>query len=107
MRKLTIMAVCALLGVAGSAQAAGDAAAGKAKATAVCAACHGPTGVSAVPIYPNLCGQKEQYLINAIKEFKEGARTSANAQIMKPMAAPLSDQDIENVAAYYSSQPCK
>jgi len=107
MNKLTTIAVCALLGIAGGAQAAGNPDAGKAKATTVCAACHGPTGVSAVPTYPNLCTQKAQYLVTAMKAYQSGERGGPNAAIMKPMAAPLTDQEMEDLAAYYSAQPCK
>lgn len=81
---------------------AGDAAAGKAKA-AVCAACHGAGGISAVPMYPNLKGQKAQYLENALKAYKNGQRTGGTAAMMAPQAAGLSDADIKNLAAYYSS----
>jgi len=79
---------------------AGDAAAGKAK-SALCASCHGPTGISMSPIWPNLAGQKEQYLIKQIKAFRDGTRQDP---MMAPMVAALSDTDIENLAAYYSSQ---
>ncbi|MDH3289033.1 MAG: cytochrome c [Betaproteobacteria bacterium] len=83
---------------------AGDAEAGKAKIGA-CAACHGNDGKATAPIYPNIGGQNEQYLVEAIKAYKSGAR---NNPIMKPMASMLSDTDVENVAAYYASQnPCK
>ena len=78
---------------------AGDAAAGKMK-TAMCAACHGAMGVSAVPMYPNLAGQKEAYLAKQLKNFKEGTRKDP---VMGPMAMGLSDTDIANVAAYYAS----
>ena len=86
-----------------SATLAGDAAAGAKKAT-TCMACHGKDGISIADIYPNLAGQKEKYLIGAIKAYKSGER---NNPLMKPMVAPLSDADIENLAAYYSSQKCK
>jgi cytochrome c553 len=79
---------------------AGDAAAGKAK-SAMCASCHGPTGVSMSPLWPNLAGQKEQYLIKQIKAFRDGTRQDP---MMAPMVAALSDEDIENLAAYFSSQ---
>ena len=78
---------------------AGDAAAGKGKSV-MCAACHGAAGVSAVPTYPNLAGQKEAYLTKQLKDFKSGKR---NDPTMKGMAAGLSDADIANLAAYYSS----
>ncbi len=77
---------------------AGDAAAGKTKA-ATCAGCHGAKGISAIPTYPNLAGQKEAYLVKQMKAFKDGTRKEPT---MNAMAAPLSDADIANIAAYYS-----
>ncbi len=84
-----------------SAGAAGDAAAGKA-AAATCVACHGANGVSAIPTYPNLAGQKEGYLLAQLKAFKSGERKGAAAAIMAPMAAGLSDQAMMDLAAYFS-----
>jgi cytochrome c553 len=83
----------------GAAMAAGNIQAGKAKA-AMCMSCHGAQGISAVPTYPNLAGQKEAYLVKALKEYKDGQRQDAT---MKAMAAPLSAADIQNLAAYFSS----
>lgn len=83
------------------ANAAGDAAAGKSKA-AVCAACHGANGISMIPNYPNLAGQKELYLVDSIKAYQSGVRKNP---IMAPMVASLSDEDIANLAAYFSSLP--
>lgn len=80
---------------------AADIEAGKAK-SAVCAACHGQNGIGITPIYPNLAGQKEQYLLNQIKAFRDGARNDAT---MKPMVAPLTDEDAANLAAYFASLP--
>ncbi|MGC8120366.1 c-type cytochrome [Marinobacter sp. VGCF2001] len=84
--------------------AAGDAAAGKAKA-AVCAACHGQNGISQVPIYPNLAGQKEQYLVSALKAYKAGQRKGGQSAVMQGQATGLSDADIANLAAFYASLP--
>ena len=81
---------------------AGDIAAGKAK-SAVCATCHGADGISIAPIYPNLKGQKEGYLASSIKAYKKGERKGGMSAIMVPQASMLSDEDIANVAAYYSS----
>ncbi|HFC29554.1 MAG TPA: cytochrome c [Oceanospirillales bacterium] len=78
---------------------AGDIAAGKAK-SATCAACHGADGHSPSPTWPNLAGQKEAYLVKQLKAFKDGSRKDPT---MSPMAAPLSDADMDNLAAYYSS----
>lgn len=80
--------------------AAGDAAAGKAKSV-VCSACHGADGISVNPLWPNLKGQKEQYLIKQIKAFRDGTRKDPS---MAPMVATLTDEDIANLAAYYASQ---
>ncbi|MEY8204683.1 MAG: cytochrome c [Bermanella sp.] len=84
------------------AQAAGDAAAGKAKSM-VCAACHGGNGISAVPSYPNLKGQKAAYLESSLQAFRAKTRTGNQAAMMYGMAATLSDADIANLAAYYSA----
>ena len=78
---------------------AGDAAAGKGKSM-MCAACHGAAGISAVPMYPNLAGQKEAYLAKQLKDFKSGKRQDP---VMAPMAKMLSDEDLVNIAAYYAS----
>lgn len=80
---------------------AGDAAAGKAKSM-ICASCHGANGISITPIYPNLAGQKEAYLVSSIKAYRDGIRKGGNAALMTPMVAALTDDDIANLAAYYS-----
>ena len=79
---------------------AGDAAKGQAKAV-VCAACHAADGNSVIAINPKLAGQGEEYLIKQLNDFKSKARDNAT---MFPMASMLSDEDVENVAAYYASQ---
>ena len=85
------------------AHAVGSAEAGAAKA-AVCAACHGQNGISVNPLWPNLAGQQEAYLAKQIKAFRDGAR---NEPTMQPFVANLSDQDVDDIAAYYSSlSPC-
>ncbi len=88
-----ILAATANIAIAG-----GDAAAGKAKAAA-CAGCHGAKGISAIPMYPNLAGQKEAYLVKQLKAFKDKSRKDPT---MNAMAAPLSDKDMANVAAYFA-----
>lgn len=95
-------AVAALSFVAVQAQAA-DLAAGKAKADAVCAACHGKDGNTPIdPSYPKLAGQYRDYLERALLDYKSGARKNA---IMAGQAQPLSRAEIENLAAYYASLP--
>lgn len=95
--------LCALSMVAlfadGSALAA-DAAAGKAKSVG-CAGCHGLNGASNNPMYPNLAGQKEPYLVKAIADYRDGKRKDP---MMEGMAKGLSDVDIADMAAFYSSQ---
>jgi cytochrome c553 len=91
----------ALVGV-GSAQAAGDVQAGKAKA-AICAGCHGPNGEGVGP-NPPLAGMSEAQFIQAMSEYKSGKRAHA---AMKAFATPLSEQDNANLAAYYASLPKK
>jgi len=95
---LTVLSAVALA-TAANVASAGDAAAGKAKSS-TCAGCHGAAGISAVPTYPNLAGQKEAYIVATLKGFRDGTRVNA---IMNPMAKPLSDADIDNLATYYSS----
>ena len=98
--KRLMMAALAVAAMGGSAGIlAGDVEAGKAK-SATCAGCHGPQGISNNPLWPNLAGQKEAYLVKQMKAFRDGTRQDP---MMSPMAKPLSDADIENLAAYYSS----
>lgn len=86
-----------------SAQAAGDAAAGKTKA-ALCAACHGPDGNTPImETYPKIAGQNAAYIEASIKAYIAGERTGANAAVMLSMVSALSDQDIADLAAYFSS----
>ncbi|MFZ2301293.1 MAG: c-type cytochrome [Gallionella sp.] len=85
-----------------SAEKPGDANAGKATA-AMCAACHVTSGPSPNPAWPSLTGQNANYLAASIKAFKAGARKN---DLMSPMAAALSDADVQNVAAYFSKASC-
>lgn len=99
MKKVFVAVTGSVLLLSASISMAGDAAAGKAKA-AVCAGCHGANGVSANPLWPNLAGQKDAYLAKQLKAFRDGSRTDPT---MSAMAKPLSDADIDNLAAYFSS----
>lgn len=78
----------------------GDAEQGKAKSQ-TCMACHSTDGNSMVPEYPKIAGQQPAYIYQQLKAFKAGERKNA---LMAPMAAPLSDQDMLDLAAYYSQQ---
>ena len=88
-----------LLLLSGSVAQAGDPVAGRSKASG-CAGCHGAKGSSANPLWRNLAGQKAAYLVKQLRAFRDGTREDP---VMSAMARPLSDADIENLAAYYSS----
>lgn len=88
------------LGLGTNGHAGGDAENGKAL-SATCAACHGADGNSTIPTNPILAGQYESYLIRALSDYKSGDRSNA---IMAGFAAGLSEQDIKDLAAYFSSQ---
>jgi cytochrome c553 len=97
---IVLMAAC-LVWTGSAAWAAGHPKEGKEKAKA-CAACHGEDGASAAPDFPKLAGQHQDYLAKALRDYKSGARKNA---IMNPMAANLSKQDINDLAAYFSTLP--
>lgn len=80
-----------------AALAGGDPVAGAAK-VGVCVACHGADGIGKAQQYPNLRGQKAGYLEKQLKAFRDGDRKDP---FMSPMAKPLSDEDISNLAAYF------
>jgi len=103
-RALTLLSFGAVLAFASTQLlAAGNIENGKQKAAA-CFACHGTDGNAVDPQYPRLAGQYNLYLQQALHEYKDGQR---NNPIMKGFVATLSDQDIEDVAAYFSSLPSK
>ena len=99
MIKNTILALL-MLSLPLTLAARGDANSGKEKAK-VCEACHGLDGKSVDPSYPNLAGQYASYLQKALGDYRAGRRTNP---IMAGFAGPLSDQDITDLAAWYSSQ---
>lgn len=71
----------------------------------VCVTCHGKDGHGTSPIYPNLAGQNATYLESAMKAYRAGEREGGMSAVMTPMAAALSDEDIIDIAEYYSQQP--
>jgi cytochrome c553 len=85
------------------AASAGDPEAGAQKAL-VCGACHGMDGNSINPEWPNLAGQHESYIVKQLGLFKQGVRNNA---IMMPNAMLLTDEDMADLAAYFSRQPLK
>lgn len=98
---LALTTLCAALAYAAIAPAAGDDKAGKAKSV-TCAACHNADGNSMIPVNPKLAGQHATYLVKQLLNFKNGERDNP---IMSPMAKTLSDQDMEDLAAYFENQP--
>lgn len=106
MKKVTFI-LCTLLSgsvfaseAAAPAAAVGDAKVGKTKAAA-CAACHGPDGNSPSDAFPKIAGQHAAYIAEQLKAFKDGKRKDP---LMSGQAAPLSDQDMLDIAAFFSTQ---
>jgi len=97
-RLLLTVLIVGSVGFAGAAQAAGDAAAGKDKATA-CAMCHGPNG-EGTQMAPKLAGEDPAKFVQALADYKSGKKDNA---MMKAQTGSLSDADMANLAAYYAS----
>jgi cytochrome c553 len=93
--------IIALLSAAAAGQSEGSADAGQAKA-AVCAACHGADGNSLNPEWPSLAGQNADYIVRQLKAYKSGDRKNV---LMSSQAAPLSDQDMLDLGAYFAAKP--
>jgi len=104
MRKLAIgVTIVVAVSLSPGGVPAADLNAGAAKAKEVCAACHGLDGNSPQPdLHPKLGGQYADFLAKALRDYKSGARKNP---IMQGFVAGLSRQDIDNLAAYYASQP--
>ena len=100
MIKTSLMFTTAML-AAGMAQAT-NLEAGKKFASEVCVACHGVDGNSANQEYPKIGGQHPDYLAKALRDYQSGARNNA---IMKGFAGMLKGEDIDNVSAWYATQP--
>ena len=108
----SLLTAAALAAPVFSAYAAGDApkaakpdlVKGEASYTAVCAACHGADGNSAIAANPKLSQQHPEYLVKQLQEFKSGKRNNA---VMKGFASMLSDEDMKNVAYWVASKPAK
>ena len=94
-----LCALAVLVSVAAPAQAA-DISAGKLRATAACAVCHGALGVSMVPNAPSLAAQPAIYLAEQLKNYRSGKRAH---EVMGVIAKPLSDTEIDDLAAWYAS----
>ncbi|WP_416421738.1 c-type cytochrome [Pseudomonas sp. App30] len=100
MKKIIVSLLVTAAGLTGMAHAAGDPAAGQAKA-AVCGACHGPDGNSMAPNFPKLAGQGQRYLDKQLHDIKSGKRQVPE---MTGLLTNLSDQDLADLAAYFNSQ---
>jgi cytochrome c553 len=98
--RVSMVALALLCASATAVQAAGNADTGKTKATA-CAACHGADGNSMAPNFPKIAGQVPEYIHKQLQDFKAGVRVN---EFMAPMVQPLSDQDMEDLAAYFAAQ---
>ena len=102
----TTLGMAVILGislVSSGANAKGNAESGKAKAAQVCSACHGPDGNKPTgPDFPVLAGQHVDYLKQALADYKSGKR---NNPIMKGFAATLSSQEMDDLSAWFASQP--
>ena len=96
---LTIAVAVLSLGMTGSVLA-GDVARGQEKSLS-CQACHGADGNSPIPMFPVIAGQHQDYLLHSMLSYKSGERTNP---IMKAIVDPLSEQDMEDLAAYYAAQ---
>lgn len=99
LRLVKLVVPVALLVASNGVVSAADVKAGRAKAL-MCQACHGIDGLSKVPDAPNIAGQTESYLITQLQAFKCGARKN---DAMSLVASSLSDNDVEDLAAYYSA----
>lgn len=93
---LTTLLAAALPGAA----AAGDAAAGRQKAAQACSVCHGANGLATAPETPNLAGEPEGYIVRQLRAFRSGKRQH---EVMAVIAKPLTDEEIDNLAAWFNS----
>lgn len=100
MNTAAIFFAAAVLLISAPSQAAGNPEAGKAK-SATCAGCHGADGNSSTPMFPRLAGQHQDYLYHSLKAYKSGKRKNP---IMAGQVQALSDADMADLAAYFSSQ---
>lgn len=101
MKKYVVAAVSGVVFFFSGQGIAADIEAGKRKADTICASCHGPDGNSPAPNFPKIAGQPRTYIEKALKDYKTGERKDP---IMAGIAAALSEEDIENLAFFYSTQ---
>jgi cytochrome c553 len=99
-KTITLLALSFAMAASASAMAGGNVEAGKAK-SGVCAGCHGADGNSQTAMFPKLAGQHEDYLYHSLKDYKTGKRKNP---IMNGQVASLSDQDMQDLAAFFAKQ---
>ena len=99
-KTISLVALSVALAASGTVFAGGNAAAGKEK-SAVCAGCHGADGNSPTAMFPKLAGQHADYMYHSLQAYKSGKRKNP---IMSGQVASLSDQDMHDLAAYFSQQ---
>lgn len=103
-KSILYLCITVALGSGLSGEAFADAMAAADKAKTLCAGCHGPNGISTNPIWPNLAGQKDQYLAKTMRDYKSGQRNDPN---MNALAQTLSDEEIAALATYYAALPAE
>ncbi len=101
--KRTAIALALLFALHQAVAAEADVERGAELAAQVCQACHGADGNGILPTYPRLAGQYADYMVKALKDYKEGKRGGANGALMTGLAATLSEQDMQDLAAYYAN----
>lgn len=98
-----VLLLCCISSSAINTSLAVDIKSGKEKAEGVCAGCHGKDGITAIlPSYPILAGQHEDYLAQALYDYRSGARKNA---VMSGIASTLTNEDIVNISAYFATMP--
>jgi cytochrome c553 len=102
MKKLKMLAICAVLAVTASEATAGDAAAGEARYAQNCINCHGSTG-KGMASFPALIGRDADYITGRLTSYRARERVGPNSAIMMSWASKLSDEEIANLAAYIST----
>ena len=98
--KTSVLIVVAAFGAALPPAAAADSMAAEQKAKTLCAGCHGPTGISVNPLWPNLAGQKADYMVKTLREYQSGKRQDPN---MTALAQTLTEAEMSAISAYYAA----
>lgn len=106
--KITLVSLFSLFALSVPTVSATEANIGKGKELSrYCSGCHGEFGIADNPANPNLAGQNSKYLEYALRSYRDGVRRGGLAVVMRPNAANLTDQNIKDLSAYFSSLPNK